>query len=126
MIEGEVRSFYPERIRRQLDLIRQTFETAVRGTGRVQFDSLPDFEPYVHSADSAHFLTLEAALRAAGLTPQPIRYMGGSDANKYNAKGIPAVNIGIGAQKPHSVEEFFLLEDLHTSSRIAYELTQIR
>ena len=126
MIEGEVRSFYPERIRRQLDLIRQTFETAVRGTGRVQFDSLPDFEPYVHSADSAHVLTLEAALRAAGLTPQPIRYMGGSDANKYNAKGIPAVNIGIGAQKPHSVEEFFLLEDLHTSSRIAYELIQIR
>lgn len=125
-IEGEVRSFYPDRIRRQLDLIRQTFETTVQGTGRVQFDALPDFEPYVHKPDSAAVVTLESALRAAGLTPQPIRYMGGSDANKYNAKGIPAVNIGIGAQKPHSVDEFFLLEDLHSSSRIAYELVQNR
>jgi tripeptide aminopeptidase len=52
--------------------------------------------------------------------------MGGSDANKYNARGIPAVNIGIGAQKPHSVDEFFLLEDLHKSSGIAHELIQIR
>jgi tripeptide aminopeptidase len=126
IVEGEVRSFYPEKIRQQLDLIRQTFETAVHGTGSVQFDALPDFEPYVHESDSAPLLTLESAMRAAGLTPQPIRYMGGSDANKYNAKGIPAVNIGIGAQKPHSVEEFFLLEDLYTSSRIAHELVQKR
>lgn len=58
----------------------------------------------------------------AGLEPQPIRYMGGSDANKFNAKGITAVNIGIGAQKPHSVDEFFLLEDLQKASEIAHQL----
>ncbi len=125
-IEGEVRSFFPERIQDLLKEIRTSFETAVGDPRRVQFNALPDFEPYVHAPDAPHVTRLENAIRAAGLTPEPIRYMGGSDANKYNAKGIPAVNIGIGAQKPHSVEEFFLLEDLYKSSRIAYELVQIR
>jgi tripeptide aminopeptidase len=124
-IEGEVRSFFPERIREQIDHIRRTFEGTVGDAGRVQFNAAPDFEPYVHKPDSPTVRHLESAIHAAGLIPQPIRYMGGSDANKYNAKGIPAVNIGIGAQKPHSVEEFFLLEDLYKSSRIAYELIQI-
>ena len=125
-IEGEVRSFCPERIKQELEVIERTFEDAVRGAGRLQFKAVPDFEPYVHKPESPAIVELDCALRAAGLTPQPIRYMGGSDANKYNARGIPAINIGIGAQKPHSVEEFFLLEDLHKSSGIAHELIQIR
>ena len=121
-IEGEVRSFLPGRIKEELDFIRRTFESAAGGAERVNFNAAPDFEPYVHKPDSAPVLHLESAIRAAGLNPQPIRYMGGSDANKYNAKGIPAVNIGIGAQKPHSLEEFFLLEDLFKTSEIAHAL----
>ncbi len=81
-----------------------------------------DFDPYVLPQDSALVKDLESAMMRAGCVPQPIRYTGGSDANKYNAKGIPAINIGIGAQKPHSLEEFVLLEDLHHTYRIAEEL----
>jgi tripeptide aminopeptidase len=51
--------------------------------------------------------------------------MGGSDANVFNAKGLMAVNIGIGAQKPHSLEEFLLIEDLHAASRIAHGLVEV-
>jgi tripeptide aminopeptidase len=39
-----------------------------------------------------------------------------------NAKGIPAVNIGIGAQNPHGNDEFILLEDLDKSVEIARAL----
>jgi tripeptide aminopeptidase len=124
-VEGEVRSFSPDRIREELRRIEQTFHTAVDGCGRLVFSAYSDFEPYVHQPDAPAVMELEYAIRRAGLTPKPIRYMGGSDANKYNAKGIPAVNIGIGAQKPHSVEEFFLLEDLFKTSEIAHELIKI-
>jgi len=124
VIEGEVRSFYPERIQEQLTLIEKEFRQAVKEDNRLVFSAIPDFEPYVHKPDAPAVLRLERAISAAGLTPQPIRYMGGSDANKYNAKGIPAVNIGIGAQKPHSTEEFFLLEDFYKSSEIAHELVR--
>jgi tripeptide aminopeptidase len=88
----------------------------------MEFSSASNFDPYVHRPDSPAIIALEQAIRAAGLDPKPIRYMGGSDANVFNAKGIPAVNIGIGAQKPHSVDEFFLLEDLQKASEIAHQL----
>jgi tripeptide aminopeptidase len=124
-VEGEVRSFSPDRIREELHRMEEIFQASVSDSGRLVFSSFSEFEPYVHKPEAPALLELEDAIRRAGLTPKPIRYMGGSDANKYNAKGIPAVNIGIGAQKPHSVEEFFLLEDLFKSSEIAHELIKI-
>jgi len=125
-VEGEVRSFHSERIRKELKQIQETFVASVKGSGRVTFESLQNFGPYVHKPDSPAVVHLELSIRSAGLAPQPIRYMGGSDANVFNAKRIPAVNIGIGAQKPHSVDEFFLLEDLNASSRIVRELVRVR
>ncbi len=123
-IEGEVRSFSPDLIERQISLIEQTLHASVRGRGKVVFAARPDCEPYVLSPQAPMVLDLERAMLAIGLTPQPIRYSGGSDANKYNAKGIPAVNIGIGAQKPHSHEEFVLIEDMAKSYELACELVR--
>ena len=125
-IEGEVRSFTPQRIRQQLSLIEQRLRASVDGSGKVTFKSQPDFEPYMLSTDAPMILALERAMRTVGLDPKPIRYTGGSDANKYNAKGIPAVNIGIGAQNPHSNEEFVLIEDLVKTYELARALISHR
>ena len=126
VIEGEVRSFTQERIREQLNLIEKSLRSSVEGTGKVTFKSEPDFEPYVLAADAPMIVALEHAMRTVGLQPQPIRYTGGSDANKYNAKGIPAVNLGVGAQNPHSYEEFVLIEDLVKSYELARALVNPR
>ena len=48
--------------------------------------------------------------------------MGGSDANNMNAKGIPTINLGVGAENPHSTDEFILYEDLQTAARMALKL----
>ena len=121
-ISGEVRSFSAQRTRERLQQIEEGFRRAMGSQGRLEFSSAVDFEPYVLSPDAPFVARLERAIRAQGLTPQGIAYTGGSDANKYNAKGIPAVNLGIGAQKPHTLEEFLLLEDLAASAGIAFEL----
>ena len=121
-IEGEVRSFTPQRIQEQLDIIEQSLRASVNGAGQFTFRSQSDFEPYVLAMDAPMIVALERAMRMVGLTPEPIRYTGGSDANKYNAKGIPAVNIGIGAQNPHSYEEFVLIEDLMKTYELARAL----
>jgi tripeptide aminopeptidase len=121
-IEGEVRSFSPARIRDQLERMEQTLRDSLHGIGSVHFVVHPDFEPYALCPEAPMILELERAMLAVGLTPQPIRYSGGSDANKYNAKGIPAVNLGIGAQKPHSREEFVLIEDLVKTYELASQL----
>lgn len=123
-VEGEVRSFSPHRLQQQLDLIHGTIAQLPGIAGRFEFTSRSDFAPYVLAPEAPVVLALEHALRAAGLTPEPIRYMGGSDANVWNAKGIPAVNLGIGAQKPHTFEEFVLIEDLVKSAEIAFALVQ--
>jgi tripeptide aminopeptidase len=126
IIEGEVRSFTRERIQQQLDVLEESLRSSVDGAGKVTFKSQSDFEPYVLATDAPMIIALERAMRMVGLEPEPIRYTGGSDANKYNAKGIPAVNLGIGAQNPHSHEEFVLIEDLVKSYELARALVSPR
>lgn len=123
-IHGEVRSFSPARIQEQLQLIERTLSQSLDREGKLIFERKVDFEPYVHSQDAPIIREVERALNYVGLSPQPIRYTGGSDANIYNAKGLPAVNLGIGAQKPHTFEEFVLIEDLLKSAEIAFALIQ--
>ena len=123
-IEGEVRSFDPHAIEAHLQMLHTTFrEVSEEGGGSVQFEAAVDFEPFTLDAASPVFAMTEKALRSIGLTPNPIEYLGGSDANTLNGRGIPAVNLGIGAQNPHGNDEFILLEDLHTSARLAAVLT---
>jgi tripeptide aminopeptidase len=125
-VEGEVRSFSPKRILEQLQSIESTFRQSCESGGSLDFNYKINFEPYILDPKDQFLQDLEQAIRSVGLTPQPIRYTGGSDANTYNAKGIPAVNIGIGAQKPHTNEEFILLEDLTKSAELAFSLIKPR
>lgn len=47
---------------------------------------------------------------------------GGSDANIFNERGIKALNIGIGVENPHSVEERIKIDNLFGLSKIVYYL----
>jgi tripeptide aminopeptidase len=106
--------------------MEHSMREALHGLGALHFKARPEFEPYTLSSEAPMVVELEEAMKAVGLVPLPIRYSGGSDANKYNAKGIPAVNLGIGAQKPHSREEFILIEDLLKTYELASELVRAR
>ncbi len=122
-IEGEVREFDNRRIDEYLSSIEETFSRVARdGGGSLTFRSQVDFPPFVLSPDGDAFRTMVATLASLGLSPNPIQYLGGSDANMLNAKGVPAINIGIGAQNPHGNDEFILLEDLAKAAEIARAL----
>jgi len=124
-IQGEVREFVPALIDEHLVMLKTTFERVANGIGgRVEFESRMDFPPFSLSPDSEVFKTTVDVLQSVGLTPAPIRYLGGSDANMLNDKGIPSINLGIGAQNPHANDEFILLEDLHKSAEIANALIE--
>ena len=87
--------------------------------GSLTFASHVDFPPFVLDPASDAFRLTSETLKSVGLTPNPISYLGGSDANMLNAQGIPAVNLGVGAQNPHGNDEFILLEDLAKTAEIA-------
>ncbi len=72
--------------------------------------------------DENILIEISDALRKSKLKPEPVITAGGSDANPLNARGLKAVNIGIGAQNPHANNEFILINDLVKSSEIAENL----
>lgn len=125
-VSGEVRSFLAERIRWEMERIESAFRSHIDASGSLEFRRKTDYEPYILKPDAVVVQEVERALRAVGLKPEPVRDTGGSDANVFNARGIQAVNIGIGVQKPHSNEEFILLEDLEAAFRIAQEIVRGR
>jgi tripeptide aminopeptidase len=125
VIEGEVRSFAPCEIDRYLTEITSIFQkTSQESQTTVVMKSAEDFAPFVLPADAPVFQRAYAVLRRLGLEPNPIEYLGGSDANMLNAKNVPAVNLGIGAQNPHGTDEFILLEDFEKAYTIAHDLMQ--
>ncbi len=126
-IIGEIRSHKVEDVEKLASEFKQHFENACHQTGaQLDFQSQWDFRPYYVSEDSDIFIHVMNIMKKSGLTPEPMLSAGGSDANPLNAKGINAVNIGIGAQNPHSHDEFILLEDLENAGKIVYEIMRAK
>jgi len=122
-IIGEIRSLKTKDVEKLLDEFTLHFEKACRLTGaKLDFRSQWDFMPYYVPEDTEVFQNTCIIMEKLGLKPEPMLSAGGSDANPLNAKGIQTVNIGIGAQNPHSRDEFILLEDLKNAANIVYEI----
>lgn len=121
--EGEVRSMRRTAV---ADLIARFADIAEERTrlagARHAFVANWDFEPFELPLDHAVCGRALSALRRIGLEPKPTASGGGSDANSYNARGLPAVNFGIGAQNPHADDEFVLLEDMEKGADLALAL----
>ena len=122
-MEGEIRSKDPVIVEREAAVIKRNFEEAAAlYGGKAEVDIRWDFKPYHISPQDAEFQRLQEVMTRLDLDAQPCASWGGSDANSLNAKGIKTINLGTGAQNPHSNEEFILLADLENSARIALEL----
>jgi tripeptide aminopeptidase len=124
-LEGEVRSRDTESVKKNVEIIKCVFENAcAQFNGKLDFQWYWDFMPFNLCEKSKVVYDLEEAIRRSNLVPEQVLSYGGSDANSYNGRGIEAVNIGIGAQNPHSNSEFIFLEDLDKAFQIALELVK--
>ncbi|NWF49902.1 MAG: M20/M25/M40 family metallo-hydrolase [Ignavibacteriaceae bacterium] len=122
-LEGEVRSFIIKKVEEHFNLIMQVFNTEAESSGaQIECEHNWDFKPFTVPADSLVYEETVRAIEKVGLNPTPKISLGGSDANSLNERGIESVNLGIGAQNPHSNDEFIFIEDLVKSSEIALEL----
>ena len=122
---GEVRSFNLEKAESYFNLLVNTFgDEAQKLNAKIEYDFFWDFKPYTIKENSDVYKDIVKAITKVGLIPNPKISLGGSDANSLNAKGIESVNIGIGAQNPHSNDEFVYIEDLIKSAEIAFELVK--
>ncbi len=110
---GEFRSFSPaeiERLKASLSASCSSVERKYGGHCEVAFKL--GFEGYKFHSETPVVQRLHRAMRELQLVPNPMVYSGGSDVNVFNANGIAAVNVGIGASNPHSNQEQIALADM--------------
>lgn len=122
-LTGEVRSFETEKVEELIHSIKAIFakETSAQGAGLVFKDEW-DFKPYHIPPETEIYKYVLRIMEKVGLSPDPVASLAGSDAHSLNSRGIPAINLGIGAQNPHANDEFILTADLYNSAKIAREL----
>jgi tripeptide aminopeptidase len=80
------------------------------------------YEAYRLALDDPALMLAKAALERAGFPPREVEVGGGSDANVFNAAGVPCVNLANGMSKVHTAEEEIAVADLAAMVRVTLEL----
>ncbi|MBX3112684.1 MAG: M20/M25/M40 family metallo-hydrolase [Fimbriimonadaceae bacterium] len=122
-LRGEARSTDVAELDRQIDHMLQCLEAAARKWGaelKVVHDR--HYDAYLVPEDSTVVQVAQRASRNLGFDPALRTTLGGSDANAYNAKGVPCIVLGTGMDKIHTHEEYIRVQDLVDTARLAYEL----
>jgi tripeptide aminopeptidase len=123
LLKGETRALTQERGEEIVQHVFELFDRVTKEHGAgLECSSKWEFTPFKISRETVIYGRIIQAMEQVGLTPKPLIAAGGSDANSLNDKGVPAINLGIGAQNCHSNEEFILIEDLLSAENIAEAL----
>lgn len=122
-LEGEIRTEKLQDGEKLMEKVIADFQTAAQTLGgTVECEWHWDFKPYHITPENLSYKQMEKLCKTLDLKMKGVKSMGGSDANNMNAKGVATINLGVGAQNPHGVNEFILYQDLQTSANMAFEL----
>jgi tripeptide aminopeptidase len=122
-LRGEARSTSIEDLDAQVGHMISCFEEAAAKWGTtVTIDHARHYVSYFIEEDAPVAKTAVAASRKLGFDPQFRTTLGGSDANIYNAKGVPSLVVATGMDKIHTHEENVTRKDLIDTAKLALEL----
>ncbi|NJD01567.1 MAG: M20/M25/M40 family metallo-hydrolase [Ruminiclostridium sp.] len=112
-IAAEARSRTKSKLDAQTAHMKECFEKAAALLGgSVEFAASMEYEAFNVPEDSEIMKILKKAAADAAIELVPAATGGGSDTNVISGKGIQAVDISIGMDKVHSVEERVLVDDM--------------
>jgi len=123
-LEGEVRSRNEAKLEKYTKILKQIVEdTAQEFKAKAEVIINREFYCYNLSTDDRVVKIAMKAAKDMGLEPQLHPSGGGSDANVFNKKGFPAVDLAIGMEKVHTVDEYILVKNLKNT--VGYVLSII-
>ena len=112
-----------EELDAQIDHMVKRFEaSAAKWGATVHITHARHYGAYEIATDAP---VLQLALKGAnnlGMGGELRTTLGGSDANVFNAKGIPCIVLGTGMQAIHTHDEHVSRRDLVDTTRLVYEI----
>ena len=125
-IQAEARSLMEEKLDQQTAHMVGALERAAADLGgRSEIEVERRYKAFQIGEKDDIVVKVKEAMARIGLEGYTTSSGGGSDTNVLNARGIKAVNLGIGEKKPHSLEEHLHIEDLVNSARLVAELIKV-
>ncbi|MCW5937384.1 MAG: M20/M25/M40 family metallo-hydrolase [Fimbriimonadaceae bacterium] len=123
LVRGEARSTDTEELDRVVDRMVKEFERAAREwETKVEVVHDRHYGAYDVPHDAKVVQVGQNAARRLGMTGELRTTLGGSDANVFNAKGVPTIVLGTGMEKIHTHEERVSRQALVETARLAYEI----
>jgi tripeptide aminopeptidase len=122
-LSGEIRSLNMNSFDQHFQHLEEVLQSIItEHNGSYNISKTEAFPGYQLSEESETIKKLYQSMEKLELKPLPLKYKGGSDANILNNRGLQAVNLGIGAKKPHSVSEFIKVSDMVIMANLVYDL----
>lgn len=125
-VRAEARSHSEAKLRRQIAHMRRQFEEAAyRWGGQVEIREERIYNAFRVSQRSQVCRHFRAACRRLGLNPLFAVSGGGSDANIFNERGLPAIVIACGQQNVHTFQERVHPDDLVKAVELVLAIFQV-
>lgn len=125
VVRAEARSRDEQKLAAQIAGMLEAITVAAAEAGvDVQIDVEEHYRGYAHAADALPLRIADAALTDAGLDVLHIGSGGGSDANVFNARGLPSLTLGVGFERAHSPHECIRLVRLEQLYRLGHALVR--
>jgi len=116
-LEGEVRSRNEEKLEKYTKKLKQIAEdTAQEFKAKAEVKINREYYCYNLATDDQVVKIAIKAAKDMGLQPLLCPSGGGSDANVFNKKGFPSVDLAIGMEKVHTVDEYILVKNLKNTA----------
>lgn len=120
---AEARSIIDEAVDAQIEhMILTTKEAAKRLGGEVTHTEEQLTQGYYFADDTPSVQIANKAIKDIGRVPKTEVSGGGSDANIFNAAGIETVNLSIGYEQVHTLDEYIPIKELEATTDLVYRL----
>lgn len=124
-IEAEARSLVREKLDRQVEKMKQAFESAAKELGGEAEVEIEVMYPGYRYQDGDHVVEVaKQAIESIGRKPVLEESGGGSDANIFVGHGVPTVNLSVGYENIHTTEEKIPVEELVKTSELVVAIIE--
>lgn len=124
-LQAEARSRNKNKLDAQTQYMLERFVTvAAANGGKAEVTITPVIQSYLLPMDSLPVVVTSKAVARLGGSPQYKKSGGGTDANFFNAYGVPTAMIAVGGGANHTTNEYIAVDELYKAGDLVLTLIQ--